>query len=98
MANQCSFAHGHHELRSKTHIGQLYRTKVCKQFADVGYCSYGPRCQYLHNDGRFSTRLDSFLDKVLSKTGVASTDWLADAIARAGKASPALPVFLRLRG
>jgi hypothetical protein len=27
-----------------------YKTKKCKQYFDVGYCSYGTRCQFLHCD------------------------------------------------
>lgn len=27
-----------------------YKTKKCKQFFELGYCSYGSRCQFSHKD------------------------------------------------
>jgi hypothetical protein len=30
------------------HIGPNYKTKICINFSNKGYCTYGDRCQYLH--------------------------------------------------
>ena len=47
--DRCMFAHGHHELRSKK-IKANYKTKKCTQFFEKGYCVYGYRCQFSHQD------------------------------------------------
>ena len=97
MANQCSFAHGRHELRVKTHVGQQYRTKECKQYNEFGMCTYGPRCQYLHNQLKYSSRLDSHLDKILARSGLGAKETLSEALLRVGRSSFGLTVFARLR-
>lgn len=48
FGDNCSFAHGKHELQEKTHLHSKYKTKPCQQFHLYGHCSYGVRCQYLH--------------------------------------------------
>lgn len=47
---KCSFAHGKQELKTKIHLSNNYKTKPCKQYFFQGVCSYGYRCQYLHNE------------------------------------------------
>ena len=44
----CFFAHGKSELRSKTAISQYCKTKICKSYHKGGFCPYGSRCQYFH--------------------------------------------------
>lgn len=48
FGDNCSFAHGRHELQEKTHLHMKYKTKPCQQFHLYGHCNYGNRCQYLH--------------------------------------------------
>ena len=43
----CCFAHGKHELRSRTQKEEL-KCKSCRGFNETGVCSYGVRCQFLH--------------------------------------------------
>ena len=44
----CAFAHGQENLRSKVTNTTAYRTKKCIQFFENGYCPYGSRCQFQH--------------------------------------------------
>lgn len=46
--SKCSFAHGHHELRSKLIVPVNFKTVKCKQFHEECVCNYGPRCQFVH--------------------------------------------------
>jgi hypothetical protein len=50
FGDKCCFAHGKHELKSKTFSHMKYKTKPCKQYFQTGYCPYGLRCQYLHRE------------------------------------------------
>jgi hypothetical protein len=50
FGDKCCFAHGKHELKSKTFSHMKYKTKPCKQYYQTGYCPYGMRCQYLHRE------------------------------------------------
>lgn len=50
FGDNCSFAHGKHELQEKKHLHTKYKTKPCKEFHQMGYCSYGARCQYAHKE------------------------------------------------
>lgn len=43
FGRDCAFAHGEHELVSKHHVPNNYKTKMCKQFHEEGYCPYGNR-------------------------------------------------------
>ena len=49
-AHSCAFAHGYQELRNKQHLSKNYKRKPCKQFFSQGYCTYGERCQFAHNE------------------------------------------------
>jgi len=42
------FAHGVTELSERRNLPSNYKTKICKQFHEELYCSYGPRCQFIH--------------------------------------------------
>ena len=44
----CAYAHGIENLRSKVTNTTAYRTKKCIQFFESGYCPYGSRCQFQH--------------------------------------------------
>ena len=44
----CAYAHGIENLRSKVTNTRAYRTKKCIQFFESGYCPYGSRCQFQH--------------------------------------------------
>ena len=48
--NNCSFAHGHDELRKALENNKLIygKKKLCRQFFYEGYCKYGKRCQFCH--------------------------------------------------
>ena len=46
--DNCAYAHGIENLRSKVTNTTAYRTKKCIQFFENGYCPYGNRCQFQH--------------------------------------------------
>ena len=48
FGNNCAYAHGIENLRSKVTNTTAYRTKKCIQFFENGYCPYGNRCQFQH--------------------------------------------------
>ena len=48
FGDNCAYAHGKENLRSKVTNTTAYRTKKCIQFFDNGYCPYGSRCQFKH--------------------------------------------------
>ena len=46
--DNCAYAHGVENLRSKVTNSTAYRTRKCNQFYEKGYCPYGSRCQFQH--------------------------------------------------
>mmetsp|Transcript_35444 Transcript_35444/g.35105 ORF Transcript_35444/g.35105 Transcript_35444/m.35105 type:complete len:248 (-) Transcript_35444:73-816(-) len=48
FGSKCSFAHGVEELSQRKNLPSNYKTKICKQFHEEFYCSYGERCQFIH--------------------------------------------------
>ena len=46
--DNCAYAHGVENLRSKVTNSTAYRTRKCIQFFEYGYCPYGSRCQFKH--------------------------------------------------
>ena len=46
--DNCAYAHGLDNLRSKVTNSTTYRTRKCIQFFEKGYCPYGSRCQFKH--------------------------------------------------
>ena len=46
--DNCAYAHGIENLRSKVTNSTAYRTRKCIQFFENGYCPYGSRCQFQH--------------------------------------------------
>ena len=48
FGDNCAYAHGIENLRSKVTNTTAYRTKKCIQFFENGYCPYGSRCQFQH--------------------------------------------------
>jgi hypothetical protein len=48
FGDNCAYAHGKENLRSKVTNTTAYRTKKCIQFFENGYCPYGNRCQFRH--------------------------------------------------
>ena len=65
-ADNCFFAHGKNELKSKTLINHFYKTKICKHYHRVGFCPYSSRCQYFHFKTYqiYQELLDSFESKL----------------------------------
>ena len=47
IGDKCQFAHGRRELRDVIRNSK-YKTKLCQKYWLVGYCAYGPRCNFLH--------------------------------------------------
>ena len=36
-------------MREKNTFNFKYKTKLCHNFFEYGFCKYGDRCQYIHN-------------------------------------------------
>ena len=49
---ECAYAHGIHELNYKTKSNKNFKTKHCKQWhvETPGKCSYGSKCQFIHEE------------------------------------------------
>lgn len=50
--DRCSFAHGIKELKQKSFVSERYKTIRCTKFHKNSYCHYGPRCQFIHRQGK----------------------------------------------
>ncbi len=48
FGENCAYAHGKENLRSKVTNTTAYRSKKCVQFYTYGFCPYGNRCQFAH--------------------------------------------------
>ena len=48
FGDNCAYAHGKENLRSKVTNTTAYRSKKCVQFYTYGFCPYGNRCQFAH--------------------------------------------------
>ena len=48
FGDNCAYAHGKENLRSKVTNSTAYRSKKCVQFYTYGFCPYGNRCQFAH--------------------------------------------------
>jgi len=48
FGENCAYAHGIENLRSKVTNSEFYRTKNCVSFFEKGFCPYGNRCQFRH--------------------------------------------------
>lgn len=35
-------------MRDKLHCNRNYKTKLCNNFSQTGFCKYGERCQFRH--------------------------------------------------
>ena len=52
--DNCAFAHGEEELKKKVHVPSMYKTKLCAQYIETGFCCYGTRCQFIHPENLVS--------------------------------------------
>ena len=57
LGDKCQFAHGRRELRDVVR-NTKYKTKTCQKYWKVGYCAYGPRCNFLHDELDEQTLMD----------------------------------------
>ena len=65
FGSKCAFAHGVEELTEKKNLPSNYKTKICKQFHEEMYCSYGSRCQFIHLQNATSVK-DSVLSSAIN--------------------------------
>lgn len=71
---QCTFAHFDHEIRHRTDVPRNYRTKPCINFTNKGFCTYGERCQYLHQPTNTTTHDDGQKTRSSSEESSSSSD------------------------
>ena len=48
FGENCAYAHGIENLRSKVTNSIFFRSKKCVSFFEKGFCPYGNRCQFQH--------------------------------------------------
>jgi hypothetical protein len=70
FGTKCAFAHGFEELSEKRNLPNNYKTKICKQFHEEMYCTYGARCQFVHHDIIEKDSQDSFNKAIFSTVGL----------------------------
>jgi hypothetical protein len=64
--NKCRFAHGAHELFSKSSNTNNYKQKDCKSFVENGFCMYGMRCNFRHGEIKLKEINRSYYSYVLN--------------------------------
>lgn len=47
--DNCSFAHGAHELQRRLNVPSNYKTVKCKNYHENMFCHFGSRCQFIHD-------------------------------------------------
>ena len=69
FGQNCFFAHGKVELRSKITFSHFYKTKLCRNYFKGGFCHYSSRCQYFHLKPScvYFEICESYLNKVYAK-------------------------------
>ena len=90
----CFFAHGRTELKSKTLTNHFYKTKICKHYHKGGFCPYTSRCQYFHFKTYqiYQELLDSFENKINYRFSE-TTDKLDKILFKFERSQPRLDIF-----
>ena len=93
-SDNCFFAHGKQELRSKMPANQYYKTKICKHYHKMDFCPYASRCQYFHfKTYEINTELlNSYVNKLLPKL-LDSNSNLNDLLSKNERMQQRLSVF-----
>ena len=93
FGDNCAYAHGIENLRSKVTNTTAYRTKKCTQFFEQGYCPYGSRCQFAH---QLKTNIiNNPYDKEMSYSKILETISKLENVGNIKKLveKPRLPIF-----
>ena len=94
--DQCFFAHGVEELREGESANARFKLKPCSKFHSQACCSYGQRCQYIHQF-TYAQCLKCFLDRACAALAETPPPSLNLLLARAQLSHPPLSIFRRLK-
>ena len=94
--DNCAYAHGKENLRSKVTNTTAYRTRKCVQFFENGYCPYGSRCQFAHH--LESNILNNPYDRKMTYSKILETISKMENVENIKKLieKPRLPVFQQI--
>ena len=93
----CFFAHGKNELKTRVLLNEHYKTKICKKFHRTGFCPYSSRCQYFHfKDSEMNQNFLTSIEKKLLFKITGQKQDLTSAICNNDRMHKRLSVFQRI--
>ena len=58
----CIFAHGLQQLKIRKYNPPKYKTQLCENLENTGYCKHSSRCRYIHKPNKLTNKqIESWL-------------------------------------